>query len=116
MAKSMPRPTPGYYEQALNWMKWFRQRLHQTRKDIMEPVDTDQVCPQEINWDAVKVAALSVTCFVLLLILVTPWLRRYLRPVTEAKHKTSGGRKTMHYDKVVSQIPVRIYTTPHIGT
>ncbi len=115
-ATSMPAPPPGYYKQALNWMKRVRQPQHQTRKDNMEPVNGDQFCLQETNWDAVKVAALSVTCSVLLLILVTPWLRRYLRLVKKAKRKTSVGQKTVYCDEAVSQIPICIYTIPHLGT
>ncbi len=108
----MPTPTPtsrfcedfeGGFEQVLmlNW-KNILPRMRQTRKDNMEPVETNVSYAQGMNWVEAKVTVLSATCFILLLMLVIPWLRSYIRLIKEAKRKISDGPKIDHTNTVVS--------------
>ncbi len=96
MPTPMPTPMPAdcadfdfNYEQVFNW-KNIRQWIRQTWKGKMEPVETNASYAQGMNWVEAKIAVLSATCFILLLMLVIPWLRSFIHLAKEPKHKNSG--------------------------
>ncbi len=103
----------GYHNRAFNWVKRVCRLQNENQKAKTRAAIANQPFSSlEMNWNAVMFAVLSVTYLVLLLILLTPWMRHYLRPPaekpTESKSKTSS-REVVHSEEASNQVLNYIY-------
>ncbi len=96
-----PAPMPPVYYQNYDeeLMIWNNIRRLLRKDNIEPPVEADTRFIRGMNWDEIRIAVLSATCFVLFLLLVISWLRSYKRRMTETKARLSF-KKVVNKNKV----------------